>query len=258
MRVYAVANQKGGTGKTTTAVNLAAALAEHRRSVLVIDLDPQANASRWLGVDDEGRGLLNALIDGKGLRPLIRETTAPGVGVIPAGPWLISAERILTDEPGAEVTLRQALQELQSYHTVIVDCPPNPGVLTASALTAAHRVLIPVDSGTMALEGLAQLLKLVERVRERLNSDLVLGPIVACRVDRRNNLAREVEQSLRQRFGDLVMGPVIRETVRLREACSHRHPITQYDPDGAGAIDYMEAARWILELEGEEVEHVGA
>lgn len=247
MRQIAVTNQKGGSGKTTTAVNLGAALGEMGKSVLVLDLDPQASASAWFGVKDGGRGLLDVLAEGQTLAPLVQATSAPGVDLIPSSTWLVGVEKVLAGEPGTETLLRRALERLpQRWDFVIVDCPPSLGLLAVSALAACGEVLVPVETRVMALAGLASLVQTVERVRERLNPALRIAGLLACRVDARTRLSQDVVQTLRERFGDDVLNTVIRENVRLAEAPSFAKPITLYDGRSAGAEDYRAAAAELL------------
>lgn len=243
MKTLAVTNQKGGSGKTTTAVNLAATLGERGLRVLLVDLDPQASASAWLGVRDGGRGLLDVLTANVDLVDVVQGTEAEGVDVAPASAWLASAEKALAGEPGAELVFSKALRRLPaSWDYVLVDCPPALGLLTVSALAAVDEVLVPVELSPMALAGVARLSETVDLVRSRLNERLELAHLVACRVDTRTNLSRDIVAALRQRFGEKVLAAVVRETVRLREAWSYGKPITAYDPHGAGAEDYRAIA----------------
>lgn len=247
MRTIAIAMQKGGSGKTTTAVNLAAALAERGQRVLVVDCDPQANASSWLGVADAGKGIFAALCENEALKPLIHETTAPGVAIIPSSPWLVGAERALASEVGAETILKRKLRPLAgSYDVALIDTPPTLGVLTVGALVAADNVLIPCEAHVLALNGLAQLLSTIETVKDRLNDKLALMGIVACRVDARTRHGVEIVEELRRRFPGETFRAVIRESVRLAEAPSFGQPITVYDPKGAGAEDYRALAGEVL------------
>ena len=247
MRTLAIMNQKGGSGKTTTAVNLAAALGEAGERVLVVDMDGQSSASSWLGVKDGGRGLFDLLTEGGDLVDLVQPSSAAGVDVVPSSTWLVGLEKALSSEVGAESVLRAALKRLPDrWGFVLVDCPPTLGLLSVSALVACREVLIPVETRVMALSGLAALLQTVERVKERLNPDLAVTAILPCRVDTRTNLSREVVDRLRSRFGDLVLQAVVRENVRLAEAPSFRKPITAYAPRSPGAEDYRAVAGELL------------
>ncbi len=251
MRIIAIVNQKGGSGKTTTAVNLAATLAERRRRVLLMDLDSQASASLWYGVQDGGQGLLQALLGEGALADLVQPTGVAGVDLIAASSWLVGAEKALADRPGAEVTLRALLAELprERWHYVLLDCPPTLGVLTVNALAAAGEVLIPVEAHVLALAGLAQLWQTVEVVRERLNPGLLVAGILACRVDMRTRHAREVLEQLRDHFGDKVYNVYISENVRLAECPSFAQPIIAYDPHCAGSRDYRDLAALVVRQE---------
>jgi len=250
MRTLAITNNKGGSGKTTTAVCLAAALAELGKKVLVIDLDPQASSSSWLGVKDEGKGLLGVFTDNGNLAAIVREAPS-GLDVIPSSAWMASAEKSLAGEVGAELLFRKAMRKLpERWDFVFVDCPPALGLLTVSALVAVEEVLVPVEASVLALTGLAQLLRTVEAVKDRLNPELAISAILACRVDYRTNLSQEVERMLREKFGRLVLKTVIRENVRLREAPSFAKPITLYDPRSSGAEDYRAVAEELLKREG--------
>lgn len=247
MRTIAFTNQKGGSCKTTSAVNLAAALGEKGQKVLLVDLDPQASASAWCGASD-GKGLLEVFTGNGSLSDLVSKTSIPGVSVIPSSSWLMGAERALMGEVGAETILRKAVSRLpKTWDFVLVDCPPALGLLAVSALVAVREVLVPVEASVMALAGLASLLHTVERVKERLNPDLSISAILPCRVDTRTNLSKDVVERLREKFGDLVLKTVIRENVRLREAPSFSEPITLYDTKSTGAEDYRSAAEELLE-----------
>lgn len=247
MKTIAVTNQKGGSGKTTTAVNLAAAIAELGQPVLVLDLDPQHSASDWLGVENVDRGLFGVFTDEVRLASLVRNTHVPDLALVAGSPWLTGIDRALANEVGGEVLLRSAVRALpQHWSYVIIDCPPSLGLLGVAALAAADSLLVPVETRVMALAGLVSLLNTTERVRERLNPGLTVEGIVACRVDLRTNLSRDVVSRLRARFGDLVFSAVIRENVRLAEAPSFRQPITAYAPASTGTEDYRALARELI------------
>jgi len=248
MRAIAIVNQKGGSGKTTTAVNLSAALGERDRQVLLIDLDPQASASHWYGIKDSGPGLLDVFTANGNLVDLVYQTHTAGVDVVPASPWLVGADKMLSGEPGAEAILRSAIQQLPGsrWDYLIFDCPPALGILTVNALAAAGEVLVPVEAHVMALSGLAQLLQTVDLIRERLNGELEITGILACRVDFRTRHAQDVVEQLRVRFGNLVYNVVIRENVRIAECPSFGQPIMEYGPRSAGAADYRALAEEVL------------
>lgn len=251
MKTIAIINQKGGSGKTTTAVNLAACLADCHKSVLLIDLDPQYSATMWLSVPETNRGIIELLAEeerGK-VEQLIRTTSSPRLSIIPSSPWLVGAEKALSGVPGAELILREALQSLPNdkFDYVLLDCPPALNVLSINALAAAEEVLVPVEAHVMGLQGLAQLHQTVEKVKKRLNPKLFISGILACRVDSRTNHSKDIIEKLRQRFPVETFKTVIRENVKLAECPSSCWPIIQYAPDSPGAVDYRELASEILE-----------
>jgi chromosome partitioning protein len=250
MRLIAIINQKGGSAKTTTTVNLAAALGRQGRRVLVLDLDPQASASSWLGVKDGGRGLLDVFTDGLALSGLVQPSSAEGVEVIPSSAWLVGAEKALASTVEAESILRKRLAALKGpWHYILIDCPPTLGILVTNVLVAAKEVLVPVECHVMGLGGLARLLQAVEVVKERLNPAIKIAGILACRVDARTRHGQEVVEQLRSRFGPLVYDTMIRENVRLAECPSFCQSIDRYDPFCAGAVDYRKLSSDVIRQE---------
>ncbi len=254
MRTIAIVNQKGGVGKTATTVNLAATLAERGKRVLVIDLDTQANATTHLGVSYDGKGILECLVDdgnNVNLVDLVNTTAVDNIDLIPASQWLSAAEKVLAGETGAELLLRSHLSKLPSdrWHYILLDCPPSLGILTVNALTAVNELIVPVAGHYLAVKGLAQLINIVQRVKERLNPDLDITGIVACRVVSRTSHGREVVERLRERFNGLVYQTVIRENVRLAEAPGFGQPITLYDSRSYGAADYRALAEEVINQE---------
>ena len=249
MRILAITNQKGGSGKTTTAVNLAAALGEKGRRVLLVDLDPQASATAWLGVKDAGRGIYDVFTNNKTIESITLKTSNTGVTVAPASAWLVGVEKALAGEVGTETLLKRAIGKLKNYDYVILDCPPSLGLLTINALTAARELLIPVEAHVLALAGLAQLLETMEKVKERLNPTLAIAGILACRVDHRTRHAQDIEEQLRKRFGRQVYAATIRENIRLAEAPSFGQAILQYDSKSSGAADYRALATLVIKQE---------
>jgi chromosome partitioning protein len=244
MRTIALANQKGGVAKTTTAVNLGAALAELGQSVLLIDLDPQGSATRWLAADPNSTSLYDLFIRGGRLDDLAQPTTA-GLELVPASRVLGRADRDLAGEPGIDLVLRHALGAARPRDVVLLDCPPQLGILVAIALATCQQVLVPVATHVMELHGLADLTGTIGKVRARVNPGLEVL-VLACRVDRRTRLAGEVVDVLRQRFPTELLETVIHENVRLAEAPSHHEPVTLSDPYSTGAADYRELAHELL------------
>ena len=246
-RVYALANQKGGVGKTTTAINLAACLAEAGERALVVDLDPQANATSGLGERANGTSSLD-LLEGVPLSQLAKPTRFPRLELVASRPELAGAAVELARRPDGERYLADALAgAADQYAFVFVDCPPSLGPLTVNALAAADRVLVPVQAEYYALEGLAQLVASVELVRARLNPGLALGGVLLTMVDRRTRLAADVAAEVRRHFGDLVFRASVPRSVRVAEAPSHGLPVTAYDRGSAGADAYWKVA---MELVG--------
>ena len=238
-RVIAVTNQKGGSCKTATAVNLGAELAARGKRVLLVDLDPQGNASTYVGQRSDGRALLDALTTGG---PLTVTRADCGVDVVAAGEWLAAADKMLAREVGAETILRTALRALpRRWDVVLIDCPPSMGILSAMALTAAHAVLVPVLTEAAALEGVALIMRTVERVRARLNPQLAVAGVIASQTNT-TRLSRSVEAKLRTQLGDDVCSTVVRRNVAIAESYSHQQPIRLYAPDSIGATDYAALA----------------
>lgn len=252
-RIIAVANQKGGVGKTTTAINLATALAAVKQKVLIIDLDPQGNASTGLGVDRKNRRIdtYRMLIGGAQLKEAVQTSNVPGLDIVPAGMDLSAAELELVDLEQREHRLKGAIGDgAQGYDYVLIDCPPALGLLTLNALVASQAILVPLQCEFFALEGLSHLLKTVERVQNVLNPDLEIQGIVLTMFDKRNNLSDQVAADVREYFGDKVYKTVIPRNVRVSEAPSHGRPVLMYDMKCAGSQAYLHLAGEVLRREG--------
>ena len=248
MRVIAVANQKGGVGKTTTTVNLAAYLAKLGQRVLVVDLDPQGNASSGLGIDKDKLkvGLYEVLVDSKAATECVRKTHYKNLDVLPALPVLAAAEVELASLTHRETRLKTALATLD-YDLVLIDCPPSLGLLTINGLTAADRLLIPVQAEYYALEGLGQLLNTMQRVKQALNPQLTLLGVVLTMFTARTSLSSAVAAEVERHFPNMVCSTVIPRNIRLAEAPSHGKSIIDYDRFSKGARAYKALAKEILE-----------
>jgi chromosome partitioning protein len=245
--LYALANQKGGVGKTTTAINLAACLAEAGARSLVVDLDPQANATSGLGVRAESMSTYD-LLDGARLADVVSRTAFPNLDLVPSRPDLAGAAVELAQRSDGESYLTQSLADARAeYEFVFLDCPPSLGPLTVNALTAADQVLVPVQAEYYALEGLAQLVKSVELIRARLNPRLRIGGVLLTMVDGRTKLSSEVVEEVRRHFGERVFRTTIPRSVRLAEAPSHGLPAIAYDRRSTGAEAYWRAANELVE-----------
>ncbi len=249
--VIAVANQKGGVGKTTTSINLAASLAALDRRVLLIDLDPQGNATSGLGVDKRQveQGTYDLLMGEAGMSEVVRETPCEGLWLVPATMDLAGAEVELVQAPDREKRLAAAFEgsDAGPYDFVFIDCPPALNLLTVNAFTAADRVLITLQTEFYAMEGLSQLMETIRRIRRSLNPALSMDGILLTMVDRRNNLSQQVEQEVRGYFGSQVYSTVIPRNVRLSEAPSFGVPVMYHDLRSTGAQAYLAAAQEMIQ-----------
>jgi chromosome partitioning protein len=247
-RIMTIANQKGGVGKTTTAVNLAASLSQHGNRVLVVDLDPQGNASTALDVDHHVGvdSVYNVLVEELPMSEIVTEVVGmPGLFCAPASIDLAGAEIELVPMVAREVRLSRSIEQLDitNFDYVLLDCPPSLGLLTMNAMAAAEEVLIPIQCEYYALEGLEQLLRTVEMVRGHLNPKLRITTILLTMYDGRTRLATQVAEDVRSHFGDVVLQTIIPRSVRVSEAPSYGKSVITYDPASSGAVAYAEAAR---------------
>jgi len=255
-----VTNQKGGVGKTTTAINLGAAIAQTGLSVLIVDLDPQGNASTGLGIDAADRDLTtyDLLLEDAPLSDVIQKTELENLHIAPATTDLSSTDVELVDQENRVFLLKDALQSdvAAAYDIVLIDCPPSLGLLTINALVAADAVLVPLQSEFFALEGLSQLMLTVRDVRETANPALRIEGVVLTMYDQRNNLCHQVEEDARQTLGDLVLQTRIPRNVRVSEAPSYAMPVLTYDPNSKGSLAYIALAEELTARHNRERENV--
>ena len=249
-KIMSMANQKGGVGKTTTAINLSASLAAAEKKTLLIDCDPQGNATSGMGIDDAAirdKNLYHCLIRNRPLREVIVGTQIPHLDLVPANQDLVGVELEFISLEEREKRLRNLLRDLKTaYDYILIDCPPSLGFLTLNALVASDYLIVPLQCEYFAMEGLGHLLKTMGLVKNRLNPTLTLGGILLTMYDTRNLLSRRVSEEVRGHFGNLVFRTVIPRNVRLSESPSHGLPIILYDIRSRGAVSYMELAREIL------------
>ena len=250
-KTIAIANQKGGVGKTTTAINLSACLAEAGKKVLVIDLDPQGNTTSGLGIDKESleNTVYDLILDECSIKESMNKVEEiPGLTVIPSDVDLAGAEVELLDVDGKEYILKNAVDYVkQDYDYIIIDCPPSLNMLTINAMTTAESILVPIQCEYYALEGISQLITTIDLVKKRLNNKLKINGVVCTMYDARTNLSSEVVDTVKENLNATVYKTIIPRNVRLAEAPSHGLPINLYDPKSAGAESYRNLAKEIIE-----------
>ncbi len=251
MRKIAIINQKGGSGKTTTAVNLAASLAEKKRKVLLIDLDAQASATSWFGIKKTTKGIFPVFAENASIVDTILKTDNAYLDVVPASTWLVGIDKRLAQEVGSETILKHQLDSgsIRKYDYVLIDCPPALSILTVNALCAVHEIIVPVEARFMALNGLVHLLETIDMIKQRLNPKLKIAGIVPCRVDVRTKHAKEVVSELENNFGSMLFKTAIRENIRLSEAPSFAKSILEYDKNCNGTLDYRALAKEVIKQE---------
>lgn len=251
-RIIAVANQKGGVGKTTTTINLGAALAEAGQRILVVDLDPQGNASTGLGVEAEDRTFTtyDLLVDDVELNKVIQPTATENLMIVPATVDLSSADiELISNEKRSFLlhdSLRQTAMDAYAFDYILIDCPPSLNLLTVNAMVAANSVLVPLQSEFFALEGLSQLMLTIREIRQTANPKLRIEGVVLTMYDGRNRLSQQVESDARDNLGDLVFNTIIPRNVRVSEAPSFAMPVLSYDPESKGAQAYRELAQELM------------
>ena len=251
-KIYSIINQKGGVGKTTTTINLGTAMAACGANVLIIDMDPQGNLSTGMGVEKGKRekGVYNILIDNLSINDAVIKTEIPNLNLIPSNEDLLGIDIELSNESDRVMRLKKALEDLNSYDYILLDCPPSLSLLTLNALVASTGALVPLQAEFYALEGLSQLLKTIEGIKNSVNHDLMLEGVIITMFDGRNNLSNQVEQDVRSYLGTEVFTTKIPRNIRLSEAPSHGLPALIYDHKCSGSAAYINLAREVLNKSG--------
>ena len=251
-KIYSIINQKGGVGKTTTTINLGTAMAACGANVLIIDMDPQGNLSTGMGVEKVKRekGVYNILIDNLSINDAVIKTEIPNLNLIPSNDDLLGIDIELSNESDRVMRLKKALEDLNSYDYILLDCPPSLSLLTLNALVASTGALVPLQAEFYALEGLSQLLKTIEDIKNSVNHNLMLEGVIITMFDGRNNLSNQVEQDVRSYLGTEVFTTKIPRNIRLSEAPSHGLPALIYDHKCSGSAAYINLAREVLNKSG--------
>ena len=253
-KIISIANQKGGVGKTTTAINVSSLIAAAEKKILLIDIDPQANSSSGLGISNNDPSVYEVLIGNENITDVIIDSYMPFLDLLPSNINLVGAEIEMVDMEGREQLLHNALQKVvDNYDYIVIDCPPSLGLLTLNSLTASDSVLIPVQCEYFALEGLGQLLNTINIVKKHYNPRLTIEGVLLTMFDQRLNLSHQVAEEVRKYFGDKVYKTVINRNVRISEAPSYGKPIILYDAISTGAKNYMALTNELLERNSKEI-----
>ena len=255
-KIISIANQKGGVGKTTTSINLATSLSAINKKVLLLDADPQGNASTGMGIPYEKRNpsLYDLVVEGDLNEKAIKKTLVPGLDIVTANTNLAASEIELANVDNREYVISNILSRTKKYDIILIDCPPALGLLTINSLVASHSVIVPLQSEFFALEGISSLVNTIQLIKENFNPSLVLEGILLTMVDKRNSLSSLVEKDVREHFGDVVYKTTIPRNVKISEAPSHGKPAIIYDVNCPGSMAYIELAREIINKQGQKNE----